>query len=59
MLDFPRLLARGLLIHFLDPNAYCHRLAKQFGKHVIYRDICPIIPSTYKTQSIFAPDRPS
>jgi hypothetical protein len=36
MLDFPRLLARGLLIHFPDPNAYGHRLAKQFGKHVIY-----------------------
>jgi hypothetical protein len=39
MLDFTRLLARGLLIHFPDPNAYCYRLAWQFGKHMIYRMI--------------------
>jgi hypothetical protein len=43
MLHFPRLLARGLLIHIPDPNAYCHRLTKQFGKHVIYRMISVLL----------------
>jgi hypothetical protein len=43
MLDFPRLLARGLLIHFPDPNAYCHRLAEQFRKHVIAITLFPTV----------------
>jgi hypothetical protein len=50
MLDFPGLLARGLLIHLPDPNAYCHPLAKEFGKHVI--SIALFLTLIYKVNAI-------
>jgi hypothetical protein len=50
MLDFPRLIATDLLIHFPDPNACCHR---HRHRYVIWKacdlphDICPIIPNRW------------